>query len=199
MKTEKSGIKAAAMALLIYPSAFTMDLAHRNEAGTRVITTVIEVDASASKIWNIVVAFPPIPEPTEWLFRAGIAYPTHADIAGSGVGAVRDCHFSTGSFVEPITVWQPPYRLEFDVSAQPDPMTELTVWKIRPPHLDGYFRSSHGRFLIVPMGEERCRLEGTTWYSQRIFPEAYWTLWSDAIIHRIHARVLSHIKARAEA
>jgi hypothetical protein len=26
----------------------------------------------------------------------------------------------------------------------------------------------------------------------------YWRLWSDAILHRIHGRVLRHIKAEAE-
>jgi hypothetical protein len=31
-----------------------------------------------------------------------------------------------------------------------------------------------------------------------MWPSAYWQLWSDAIIHRIHLRVLRHIKSLAE-
>lgn len=30
-------------------------------------------------------------------------------------------------------------------------------------------------------------------YRHRLWPSAYWRLWSDAIIHRIHMRVLRHI------
>ncbi len=30
-------------------------------------------------------------------------------------------------------------------------------------------------------------------------PQAYWTLWSDLSIHRIHRRVLDHVKRLAEA
>jgi hypothetical protein len=37
-------------------------------------------------------------------------------------------------------------------------------------------------------------LEGTTWYTNKMRPAAYWQLWSDMAIHRIHLRVLDHIK-----
>src|SRR5688500_19299188 len=53
-------------------------------------------------VWRHVVTFPELPPPTELMFRAGVAAPTRARIEGSGVGAVRYCDFTTGSFVEPI-------------------------------------------------------------------------------------------------
>jgi hypothetical protein len=31
-----------------------------------------------------------------------------------------------------------------------------------------------------------------------MWPADYWALWSDAIIHRIHRRVLDHVRALAE-
>jgi hypothetical protein len=31
-----------------------------------------------------------------------------------------------------------------------------------------------------------------------MYPQDYWTLWSDLVIHRIHQRVLEHIKRLAE-
>ena len=58
-----------------------------------------------------VVSFPPLAEPGDRLFRTGIAYPTRAEIHGHGVGAVRHCVFSTGTFVEPIEVWDEPLLL----------------------------------------------------------------------------------------
>jgi hypothetical protein len=41
-------------------------------------------------------------------------------------------------------------------------------------------------------------LEGTTWYQNRFWPAVYWHFWSDYIIHRIHQRVLVHIKTLSE-
>jgi hypothetical protein len=32
-----------------------------------------------------------------------------------------------------------------------------------------------------------------------VFPAAYWSLWSDALIHAIHTRVLEHIQAASSA
>ena len=91
----------------------------------REVTTSVVIDAPPEAVWPNVVGFSELPPPPEWFFQLGIAYPMRATIDGAGVGAVRRCEFSTGPFVEPITVWDPPRRLGFDVTAQPPSMTEL--------------------------------------------------------------------------
>ena len=134
------------------------------------------------------------------MFRSGIAYPVRASIQGRGVGAVRHCEFSTGPFVEPITAWEEPRRLAFDVTEQPHPMRELSPYRnIAPAHLNGFFRSQHGQFLLTALPDGRTRLDGTTWYAQNLWPNRYWRVWSDYLVHRIHTRVLEHIKAESEA
>jgi hypothetical protein len=151
-------------------------------------------------VWKHVIAFPPLAEPSDLAFRVGIAYPKRAEIRGAGVGAVRYCVFSTGAFVEPITVWDPGHRLAFDVRTQPRPLEEWSPYaNIAPPHLDGYFRSRRGEFRIVALAGGRTRLEGSTWYEMRLEPAAYWVLFGDALIARIHRRVLRHIKTVTES
>ncbi|MBI3862851.1 MAG: SRPBCC family protein [Planctomycetia bacterium] len=163
------------------------------------VETAVEIDAPPEAVWPHVVGFADLPAPPNWYFQLGIAYPKRATIEGSGVGAVRHCEFSTGAFVEPITVWEPPHRLAFDVAAQPPPMHELSPYRhVHPPHLDGYLRCRRGEFRLVPLDDGRTRLEGSTWYEFAMYPQDYWTLWSDAVIHRIHRRVLEHIKRLSE-
>jgi len=170
------------------------------QAETFEVRTAIEVNAPPEKVWNEVVAFAEIPPPKELLFRAGIAYPIRAEIYGHGVGAVRHCIFSTGPFVEPIEVWDEPRLLKFGVTANPAPLNELSPYgNIQPAHLHGYFVSKQGQFLLTALPGGRTRLEGTTWYQHTMWPAAYWHLWSDYIIHRIHLRVLEHIRTQAEA
>lgn len=164
------------------------------------VRTQIEIAAPAEVVWQNVVTFSELPKATEWYFRAGIAYPERATIRGQGVGAVRRCEFSTGAFIEPITTWEAPRRLAFGVTAQPPTMHELSFAKITPPHLgDSYIRSERGEFLLEALPNGHTRLTGTTWYRLNFMPMEYWRLWSDAIIHRIHGRVLDHIQALAEA
>jgi uncharacterized membrane protein YhaH (DUF805 family) len=164
-----------------------------------VVTTVVEIDAPPEVVWNNVIGFPELPPATAWYFRYGIACPQRARIVGQGVGAIRYCEFTTGTFVEPITVWEPPQRLAFDVTEQPAPMFELSPYRhVHPPHLDGFLRSNRGEFRLLPLSGGRTRLEGSTWYEFDMFPHAYWTLWSDLLIHRIHHRVLKHIKRLSE-
>ena len=68
-----------------------------------------------------------------------------------------------------------------------------------PPHLDHALVSHRGEFRLTGMPGGRTLLEGTTWYRNHMWPSAYWRLWSDAIIHRIHRTVLEHIRRSAEA
>ncbi len=102
---------------------------------------------------------------------------------------------STGSFVEPVRIWDPPHRLAFDVTEQPDPLIELSPYHgVHPPHLKDTFLSVRGEFEIVSISETESRLIGRTWYTVDMGPRIYWKRWTDAIIHRIHMRMLNHIQ-----
>jgi len=185
--------------LLFTPAFQSAERLVNLQAETFEVRTAIEVNAPPEKVWNQVVAFAEIPPPKELLFRAGIAYPIRAEISGHGVGAVRHCIFSTGPFAEPIEVWDEPRLLKFGVTANPAPLNELSPYgNIQPPHLHGYFVSKQGQFLLTALPGGRTRLEGTTWYQHTMWPAAYWHLWSDYIIHRIHLRVLEHLQEVVE-
>jgi hypothetical protein len=58
--------------------------------------------------------------------------------------------------------------------------------------------SRRGEFRLIPLPGGRTRLEGSTWYQLEMGPQAYWSIWSDLVVHRIHGRVLRHIQAEVE-
>jgi hypothetical protein len=196
-KTPKNGPAAMFILLLAIPSTAIIEHANSDEDLIKVTTSVV-VDADIETVWKNVVEFPELEAPQEFLFKAGVAYPINAKIEGQGVGAIRHCNFSTGSFVEPITVWNKPTLLKFDVVQNPPPMKELSFWDINAPHLHDYFVSKKGQFKLTALSNGKTRLEGTTWYYHNISPIFYWRLWSDHIIHKIHRRVLNHIKKVSE-
>jgi hypothetical protein len=163
------------------------------------VRTVIEIEATPEIVWQQLISFPALPEPDQWLFRLGIAYPVQSSIAGRGVGALRQCLFSTGTFIELVEVWDEPRVLRFSVASQPPPMRELTPYaEIQPRHLGGYFHPEGAQFQLVGLPGGRTVLQGTSWYRHDIWPTAYWRLWSDLILHQIHWRVFQHIKRLAE-
>jgi uncharacterized protein YndB with AHSA1/START domain len=163
------------------------------------VLSSVEIDASVDEVWKHVTAFSEITEVAPWWFRLGVAYPVRARIDGEGVGAVRHCEFSTGPFVEPITAWEPPHRLAFDVTSQPPPMKELSFFDIHPAHLDHAWVSQRGEFRLIALPDGRTRLEGRTWYTLAIDPVSYWSPVASKIIHEIHGRVLRHIRTLAES
>jgi len=198
-KTPTMPSHATGSGLVMLPLAFIVQGA--SPAGPEVarpIESSVVVHAPPDVVWKRVIAFPPLPAPTEAIFRVGIAAPLAATI--EGVGAVRRCEFTTGAFVEPIEVWSPGRELSFRVESQPDPMKEWTLYAgPRPPHLDGYLESTRGQFVLEPLADGGTRLVGRTWYRVHMEPEGYWRIWGDAIIHAIHTRVLAHVAKLAEA
>jgi len=164
------------------------------------VRSAIEIAATPEQVWKHVVTFSELPEPREWFFRAGLAYPKRARIEGSGPGATRYCDFSTGPFVEPVEVWDEPRLLRFRVTENPAPLNEWSPYgQILPRHLHGYFISRQGQFRLTQLANNRTLLEGASVYQHGLWPAEYWRWWSDAIIHRIHMRVLTHIRTLAES
>lgn len=198
----KKGKSPQATVLLIFVAipllGFVEKEIDKNQERLIAVTSSVRIQASRENVWQHVIEFPELEAPQELLFKAGIAYPLNATIKGQGQGAIRYCNFTTGSFVEPITTWQAPILLAFDVLQSPMPMKELSFWDIDAPHLHDYFVSKKGQFKLIKVSDTETILEGTTWYSNKIKPNLYWNLWSDYIVHKIHHRVLNHIKKEAE-
>jgi len=160
----------------------------------------VVVHAAPEQVWQRVLSFSELPEPTELIFRAGVAYPIRAHLDGAGPGAVRYCEFSTGPFVEPIVIWDEPRLLRFRVTENPAPMQEWSPFgNIVTKHLHGYLVSKQGQFRLTALPGGQTLLEGTTWYQHGLWPAEYWRWWSDAIIHRIHLRVLNQIRVLSES
>jgi hypothetical protein len=113
---------------------------------------------------------------------------------------VRYGEFSTGPFLEPIDVWDAPRLLRFRVIESPALMREWSLYaQVQPKHLHGYMVSKRGQFRLTRLPDHQTLLEGTSWYQHGLWPAEYWRWWSDAIIHRIHMRVLNQIRTLAEA
>ena len=185
--------------LLVLPLAAWVEPSVRSAERVHRVTSSLFIDATPEDVWPYLISFEPLAPPRELYFRLGIAYPQRARIEGRGVGAIRYCEFSTGSFVEPITVWDEPRKLAFDVTSQPEPLRELSPYPyVYSNHLDGSFTSKRGEFVLKPGPEGGTILEGSTWYQLSLFPGPYWTLWSDFLIRAIHLRVLDHVKTTVE-
>ncbi len=197
-RTQGPHATTAMLLVMVLPALAGFEAPLREKPLIEVATT-IEIDAPPAKVWPHVIGFSELPPPSRWVDRVGIAYPTRAHLRGRGVGAVRHCEFSTGPFVEPITVWEPPRRLAFDVTKQPPAMKHISPYRhVHNGRVDTFLRSRRGEFRLVPLPGGRTRLEGSTWYELDVAPHSYWSVLTDALIHGIHERVLKHIKTLAE-
>ena len=173
---------------------------HLKSTEIYMVESAVVINAPRESVWQNVIVFPEIHSPPDWLFRFGVAMPVRARIEGTGVGAVRHCEFTTGSFVEPVRIWDAPKKLAFDVTDQPEPLVEMTPYRhVHPPHLHGTFVSIKGEFELMELPDGKTRLFGRTWYTVDMGPRIYWRLWTDSIIHRIHDRVLNHIRVTTES
>jgi uncharacterized membrane protein YhaH (DUF805 family) len=192
-------LRVASVLFFLIPGLILLEYSVGENPALYEVKTSVVIKSDLQTVWTHVVTISQLPPPTEAMFKTGIAYPIRAEMHGHGVGAERHCVFSTGAFVEPITVWDEPRLLAFDVSGQPAAMQELSIYSnVHPPHLENYFLAKRGQFELKPLPDGSTLLEGTTWYQNRYWPAPYWHFWSDYVIDGIHNRVLLHIKSLAE-
>jgi hypothetical protein len=185
--------------LLLFPVALMSSETIRSTAPPLVsVRTSIRIEAPAEKVWTNLIAFPDVADAPSGFFRWGVSYPIHAVIRGRGVGAVRECLFSTGTFVEKINVWEEGKRLGFEIVDGPEGMRELSPYEIHPRHLHDYFVPESAEFRLSANADGSTQLEGTSWYRNSMWPSAYWRVWSDAVLHQVHLRVFEHIKTLSE-
>lgn len=172
--------------LILFPAFLAFD-SISPQSSTFSVTTSVEISANINTVWNNVIEFDEIEQDPDWFFKMGIAYPIRATIEGQGVGAIRYCEFSTGPFVEPITVWNEPVHLAFDVVDQPASLQELSIYEnVNAPHVHDFFNSTNGEFRLTFISENETLLEGTTWYTLEIYPHFYWRPISEWLVEKIH-------------
>ena len=184
--------------IIMLPALMCIESSHMPAPPMLYVSTPVVINAPASVIWNHVTSFDTIGAPSQPMLKCGIAYPITARLEGTGLGATRLCQFSTGTLVEKINGWNEPDSFAFSVEQEPSSMTETSLFKIHPHHLDGYLKCREGFVQLIPLSAGRTEVVGSTWYTDNIWPQAYWSIWSNEAIHEIHLRVLEHVKAESE-
>lgn len=157
--------------------------------------TVRIISASPERIWPYLFNLKALPEPNEWLFRMGMAYP----IATLTEGNQRICELSTGPMPERISAVEKYRRLKFEVTAVPPAMRETNPFgPVHAPHNIEAFRPTAGEFRLEALSDGKTRVVATTWYDHDYGPDAYWSLWTEAVVGSVHNRVLDAIALRTE-
>ncbi|HLJ56494.1 MAG TPA: SRPBCC family protein, partial [Chthonomonadaceae bacterium] len=127
----------------------------------------IVIHARPDVVWRYIVGYPANPRPADyWLWRMGLPAPIQSTAPVPAVGARRTCAFTGGVAAEErITEIDPARTLAFDVVKQPD-----------HPEAVGHFNLDRGRFDLHNNGDGTTTVVGTSWYSLRVFPAAYYDL-----------------------
>jgi hypothetical protein len=162
-------------------------------------TTSIEIAASPSTIWPLVVSVDSIrpSERRQALFASiGFPQPIAATLDHPGIGGMRTASFERGVvFREVITDWIPEKRIRFTIDASTVPSKALDEHvRIGGP----YFDVLTGTYELRPLSASRTLLVLTSEHrvSTRFNPYASW--WANRIMSSIQSNILYVLRARAE-
>jgi hypothetical protein len=159
----------------------------------------VEIAAPPSAVWESLIDMGEITGPLPLAFRLGMAHPLRARMVGEGVGAVRLGVFSTGTALECITEWEPGRKLAFTVLRDVPAMRELSPYEhVHAPHVIGYFFTKGTSFELLPGESGGTRLIERTAHTLKLEPVLYWVPLARLVVGQNNARVLAHIKSRAE-
>lgn len=163
------------------------------------INESIVVDASAARIWSVLIDHDMTNEPVAPIFKLGLAYPRRGTVIGEGVGAIRLGEFSTGTAIERITRWVPHQTLAFAVLRDVPAMRELSPYThVHAPHAVGYFTTAEASYDLRPLPDGRTQIVLRTSHILKLEPVFYWLPMARGVVQWNNRRVLGHIKRQAE-
>ncbi len=163
------------------------------------VRSTVVINAPPNQVWKALTRQMIYGKHEGFLFKAGITYPTSAEIVGVDNHRFLKVNLPNSEVYAPITRYIPQQTLEFSFAQTPEPMKEMSPYKdIHPPHLRGYFNVRKGVFNLRPMPGNRTELSGTTLYQYEIWPVEYWKLWTSFILDRMHLKVLQVVKENVE-
>lgn len=77
------------------------------------VTSSITIEAPIDTVWKNTIKNTKISKPDLLLDKFGITYPKEIIFTGEGIDAIRVYNFSTGSYLQSVTKWEPPHLLAF--------------------------------------------------------------------------------------
>jgi uncharacterized membrane protein YhaH (DUF805 family) len=160
----------------------------------------VQIGAPPPAVWKVLVRTDLSEEPVALAFRLGLAYPVRGEVLGEGIGSIRLGVFSTGVALERVTEWIPNRKLSFILLNEVPAMRELSPYaKVHAPHVVGYFRTTNTSFELLDRDDGNTEVIERTSHVLSLEPVLYWLPLARWVVHENNARVLAHIKRRAEA
>jgi len=190
--------RQALSGLALFPLVFAAETVLPPMVRFDALSTIL-VSAPPEAVWEVLVRLDLSAEPVDLPFRLGVAYPLRGKVLGAGVGALRRGEFSTGVAIERVTEWVPNRKLAFMVLSDVPAMRELSPYThVHAPHVVGYFRTTHTSFEVVPLSGGTSQVVLRTSHELRLDPAFYWLPLARWIVDENNARVLRHVRRRAE-
>ncbi len=157
----KGSALAIVMGLLLVGCSAMLEGSTSRQAPVHTVETVRTLPVNAATAWEALLSFQQITAQKPWLLKLGLPVPQYCTIEGSGVGAVRICHFDRGVIRERVSVWRPPRRLVMEI-------TDVTL-----PGRDWLRFIDAGYELNSTLAGET-RVRRTTRISSVLRPRFYW-------------------------
>lgn len=171
--------------LLLLPGAKEIELRAGDRVRVEAVESTIRVAAPPDAVWAALEEIDAVHGPKPLLLRIGLPVPLRCEMEGDGVGARRTCFFDRGRIDEVVTVWDPPRRMEL----------EITHWTLPGRHWLGYLDASYELREAAPGITEVTRV---TTISSNLRPSWYWRPLEHVGVRSEHEYLLRHVKRSIE-
>lgn len=155
----------------------------------------IVIDMSAKELWKKLVSPVDFGKATNFFFENGVTYPSRMQIINYDSKKYLYCTFNNGAITAPIIDFQENKSFTFEISDSITTMKEMNFYKeSKTMHIKNHFAIDYGKFEIIEIDSNRCRLIATTSFRHKFEPEFYTNIWIEYFVHILHKHVLEKIK-----
>lgn len=198
--TQKDAWTKNTLLLLIMACTFMSAVSVPEYKESKTVSDEVIIHAPASQVWNTITQSFSFGLSDNLFFKNGVSYPYQMQLKDTNARQFLLCRYNNGVVKAPVIEYIPGKSFSFTFDDSIITMKELNMYReAHTMHIQNHFVVNYGKFEIVPVTAQSCKLIATSNFKHKFEPELYTNIWVSYFLSKIHTHVLDAIKISTEA
>lgn len=180
--------------LIVFASIISSATIENTYNQSTIISDELIIEMPAGKLWEKLNSPVNFGESSDFFFKNGVSYPNYMHIETINGKLYLLCEYNNGKVAAPIIEYCDQKYFSFTFNDSIATMKEKNFYnESRTMHIKNHFSIDYGKFEIIQIDNNRCKLIATTSFRHKFEPEFYTNFWVSYFVHNIHKHVLTSI------
>lgn len=181
--------------ILVITTTITSATIENSYKNNILVKDEIILNISSEALWEKLIKPVHFGQSSNFFFSNGVSYPNYMHIDTSKSTKYLYCKYNGGEIFAPIIAFGGRGYFAFTFSDSIATMQEKNFYnQSKTMHLKNHFLINYGKFEIIKIDSNTCKLIASTSFQHKFEPAFYTNFWVKYFTHQVHQHVLNNFK-----